>query len=263
MLSNLQEMTVLGPEAGCSLHLSKSSLTRAYPAKDGDLPASPRDIRGKIESEPVTWIFAGQELAVKSLRVLREHRHWPTSLEVDLNENRSVKDKSLPHAAAALQMREHTEAQGKLTIAWAVFLPIGDVEETIRVSDGASFQLTLHGYFFLKPDRTSILPWTTEDLTRSPARLEDELSLQRHWNAQLATQGTLRTVLPALATFEQELRGSSAHATSSHKQVQSLMRALQASSFFRTHREAITAEHQWLSRLMATRASNSSGLADS
>lgn len=243
LLSNLKRIQVTGPtpELSFELRLDDDAVIRKYPQRGGDaLPQAFQGIRGVIRNGSMSWTFAGQESGVPALLGLREHAHWPKSLKVGLTRNEQVRDKSVPHAAAVFQKCDTPAERGKLRIWWSVFLPVGKKEIQSIPIDGCStrFDLTLHGFFFLNPARTEILPW--HDAPSSQEDLDGETDVQRHWNAALARQGTMRNVLPALESFAEHLAPDEARA---------LTAALQGSKLFCKYQPDICAESQWVHRL--------------
>lgn len=243
LLSNLKRIQVVGPTPQLSfeLHLDDDAVIRRYPQHEGSpLPQTTERIHGVTRNDSKSWTFAGQESGVPALLALRDHIHWPKSLKVGLTRNEEVKDKSVPHAAAVFHKCDTPVDRGELRVWWSVFLPVG--KEGIQAIPihgcNTRFDLTLHGFFFLNPARTEILPW--DDAHSSLEDLDDETDVQRYWNSELVRQGTLRNVLHALQSFANNLAPD---------EVNALTKALQSSKIYESYKSDICAESQWVHRL--------------
>ena len=118
----------------------------------------------------------------KELQRLRQDSHWPKR---GLNKK---PEKALPHAAITILHNKDSKDK-RLTLRWASFLPLDDrntevssdnnLVQTIRASYlHGTWEILLHGYFFLSSDRKHIF-----DITKIG---EDDIKQQ--WNRLLMQQ---------------------------------------------------------------------------
>lgn len=139
---------------------------------------------------------------------LKKSECWPKrATEDDEGNDLSVPDKAIPHCAVIFSRKE-AQGKGRLTLQWAVFLPLADGEpdvaefEHLKCEENWDYTLLLHGYFFLDSGRRYIE--ALKDICNSPVSQnppKNENEMVRQWNTILATAGTLSNLLPALEEF--------------------------------------------------------------
>ncbi|MBR9910600.1 MAG: hypothetical protein GYB33_09645 [Gammaproteobacteria bacterium] len=146
---------------------------------------------------------------------LKENKHWPSNFgRGDDQVERLIPDKAEPHSAAVLMRQPSTLKAAYLTVQWAVFLPLGeqDISQTaqslrVPISGEYSYDLLLHGYFFIDAGRVGIHGQREIGSTSKIAEcLDSEETLTLEWNRQLANQGTLNCIIPALSGLVEKYR---------------------------------------------------------
>ena len=247
-------LPLLGSVEAISVHASPNRpKARQVFMRDGDhrtsrldrmLPSTER-LSGKIQEFPGTGQadrrYEGFEALVSSpeLTNLQASGLWPVTNVTEATRTFQKRDPSIPHGAAIWQITPAARERGSLTIQWSVFLPV-ETEVSTPLTGGHNFTLTLHGYFFLRPDRKSIFRWDDTALQSTPTSQDD---LRRHWNGTLAGTATLPFVLAGLAEITRELPEAD---------VTALTWLLKTTgTFFREHRTSLTREHQWVRQLRA------------
>jgi hypothetical protein len=116
----------------------------------------------------------------------------------------NVRIRKSPQGAVILYRQASKPEASTLTLDWAVFLPVGERQrEQFQLSaadgqaaPGSSFQLVLHGYFFLDAGRQSIEAITDPLLSTSPA---NEADVRRAWNTTVRDQLILPNVPAVVA----------------------------------------------------------------
>jgi hypothetical protein len=118
---------------------------------------------------------------------LKQREDWPQTFVRDeaTGEETQKADKARPEAAVLFARASDGD---RLTLRWAVFLPLSDREEVISAQGaGAHVRLTLHGQFFVDSGRKDVFDW--DSLFQTPPELSaqsrDEAALRRAWNAGL------------------------------------------------------------------------------
>ena len=168
-----------------------------------------------------------------SLERLKASEFWPRYNSIENGRVVSASEKAEPHCAVCFS-RHPTNHKGKLSILWTVFIPVGQTERAIGCDGPYDYSVLLHGLFFLDPGRNHI-EFGERTHQGDPT---DERSLRLEWNRQLANQGTLRYLLPALNEFVSKNNLEP-------KNVLALTSALRESQLFNEHRNAICSRHQW------------------
>ena len=188
---------------------------------------------------------------------LQQSRCWSKRLSINENgDEEFIPDKSIPHCGVVFtQKSSNTSRSAKLTLQWAVFLPLASDETTSNEEERAAHQqidcdgeqdytIFLHGYFFLDSGRKYIEGLQNIDreaIAQDSPQNEDDMVWQ--WNYLLATKGTLRLVLPSLLGFV-KTHGLSDTAISH------LCQGLLKSHLFKgkIFRQSIYFEYQWVFR---------------
>ena len=141
---------------------------------------------------------------------IKAREEWPrTRYRDNLGREHQAEDKTSPEAAAVFFSSAGAQARpGISRIHWAVFLPVEDGSELLRVDAQRGHSLVLHGQFFLDAGRKKI--HGLEDLHRGPESLGevsiDDSSLRRVWNQRLAQDVALPLVLPTLERYAVQQR---------------------------------------------------------
>ena len=159
---------------------------------------------------PQQKFYVGQEVLLNTpeFSALKSHRTWPFSYS---REGKKTADKALPHAAVVMLAEKVPEGEAKLTVEWAVFLPLGEQDtaqnaqkQTFSLSGQYSYQIILHGYFFIDAGRVGIqglATLTSATPLFSVPHLPTQELLVQEWNRCLATQGTLPLVPKTIASL--------------------------------------------------------------
>lgn len=158
--------------------------------------------------------YAGVEVLVESdrLSALKKNEFWPVSYGRDAaGKEQRILDKTRPHAATIL-VAQPAKEQAKLTIQWAVFLPLGEQDTSqskqtfeTHIDGNTSFDLFLHGYFFIDAGRVGIHGRQSIGLD-DPIEPTSEETATQEWNRLLANEGTLPRILTSVNLAVTELR---------------------------------------------------------
>jgi hypothetical protein len=188
---------------------------------------------------------------------LQRSRCWSKRLSINEDgDEEFIPDKSIPHCGVVFtQKSSNTSRSAKLTLQWAVFLPLASDETTSNEEERATHQqidcdgeqdytIFLHGYFFLDSGRKYIEGLQNIDreaIAQHPPQNEDDMVLQ--WNYLLATKGTLRLILPSLDHFVKTHKLSNIA-------ISYLCQGLLKSHLFEgtVFRQSIYFEYQWVFR---------------
>lgn len=213
-------------------------------------PVARGPIRGLIQREgqadrPVPMQFVSQESSHWSadLEGFRHSPNWPKHpVQDDLGKLTVEPEKAEPHAAVVLTARPAPPGQGRLTLRWAVFLPLDDslVGETLDCGGDLDLCLTLHGYFFVDAGRRGIHGFAAlgQGADEGAADATDEVRIG--WNRALATRATLPLLLPVLDAFV---------ADGPDDIGESITRAIQNSGLWKRFDRYIVADGHWVLRL--------------
>lgn len=213
-------------EVAFQVHIDNSSKHFIYPKIEETVDDETEHIlHGQITLNDQLMVYGGHEvvLSAKPFNVLlsasseqfsnfwvalRESEFWPKrSTQDESGEPKSVPDKAIPHCGVIFSRRP-IQDKARLTVQWAVFLPLSDENlgssefEQISSNGDWEYTLLLHGYFFLDSGRRSIeaLADIYQGNVSQKAPTNDN-QMARLWNTILATEGTLCQVLPALDKF--------------------------------------------------------------
>jgi hypothetical protein len=254
-----------------SVHLERF----IYPNNDDDalLPNEHR-LKGKVTVSKQTITFAGIERILPAADFtfllgqnadkasknfwedLQRSRCWSKRLSINEDgDEEFIPDKSIPHCGVVFtQKSSNTSRSAKLTLQWAVFLPLASDENSSNEEDRAAYQqidcdgeqdytIFLHGYFFLDSGRKYIEGLKNIDREAIAHHPQNEDEMVWQWNYLLATKGTLRLILPSLRDFVETHRLSDTA-------VSHLCQGLLKSHLFKgkVFRQSIYFEYQWLFR---------------
>lgn len=246
-----------------------------YPNNDNDtLLSNEHRLKGKVTVSKQAISFAGIERILPAADFefllgqdanktsknfwasLQQSPCWSKRLFINEDgDEEFIPDKSIPHCGVVFTQKLNTSRSAKLTLQWAVFLPLASDETTSNEEERAAHQqidcdgeqdytIFLHGYFFLDSGRKYIEGLQNIDreaIAQHPPQNEDDMVWQ--WNYLLATKGTLRLVLPSLANFVETHRLSDTA-------ISHLCQGLLKSHLFKgkIFRQSIYFEYQWVFR---------------
>lgn len=135
---------------------------------------------------------------------LKQDSRWPKTRYRDNNGKEKIaSDKSSAESAILISHQEGTS--GRLTLQWAVFLPLEEESHIVSLPiEGGSrhYRIVLHGQFFIDAGRRGIHDF--KNLRHKLAAendIADEQALRSVWNRALAQQICLPLVLPALEEY--------------------------------------------------------------
>lgn len=190
---------------------------------------------------------ADDDPAATNFERLRTLESWPKSFR--LNEQRQfeqVRDKSRAEAAVALQAIEG-EA-GRLSMDWAVFLPMEEGQNTYSVpipGTSRQYRFVLHGQFFVDAGRRGINGYGK--LAEPPLPNFDNLdeaALAITWNQSVAQGLVLPNILAVLSTFVANNRLSDEDITQLTNAFQ-WARSDSGKSFYSKYRTYICSDQSW------------------
>jgi hypothetical protein len=246
-----------------------------YPNNDDDtLCSNEHRLKGKVTVSKQAISFAGIERILPAADFefllgpdadkasenfwadLQQSRCWSKRLSINEDgDGELIPDKSIPHCGVVFtQKLSNTSRSAKLTLQWAVFLPLASDENSSNEEDRAAYQqidcdgeqdytIFMHGYFFLDSGRKYIegLKNIDSKAIAHPPQNEDDMVWQ--WNYLLATKGTLRLILPSLRDFVETHKLSDTA-------ISHLCQGLLKSHLFKgkVFRQSIYFEYQWVFR---------------
>lgn len=238
MLPMMGNVTQIGIKALPSREADVHYFQRVGPGRTTRLQgdsAFTKSFGGAIQNQPTGTVayYVGTEALspTQDLTELSTGKYWPTTEVATAYGEEYRRDPSVPHGAVVWQ-REASDAP-TLQASWSVFLPVEDaLARGCPLPGPDSYALTLHGYFFLRPDRKSIYGLHRKAATN----VHSEEWVRERWNDQLASTTVLPYVLKGLASI-------TADADDSVKAA--LTRAIVESPLGQGHTHTLTAEHQW------------------
>lgn len=211
-------------------------------------------------------LYCGCERWLRDARaeLLRTEDAWPTqtSTNIETGEERSEKEKAVPHVAVYWVARPAEQA-ARMRLVPTVFLPLGDAAVITEPCSGEDdFELVLHGYFFVDAGRRGVSfdASDSESMTsvdRGDHREEQDVRLD--WNRLLRDSGILPLILPALDRFAERSGRDSERMDRlmdilSPRKVDGGQHRGAIATYFQEHRSAIGKEYQWVKRLDASGA---------
>lgn len=137
-------------------------------------------------------------------QTLKQQENWPKTRYRDAQGKEAIApDKSRAEGAVLISHREGT--QGKLTLQWAVFLPLEENTHIVSVDIEGGFRhyhIVLHGQFFIDAGRRGIHEFQQlhNKFKESDGQL-DEQALRTTWNQALAQNVTLPLILQTLHEY--------------------------------------------------------------
>ena len=211
--------------------------------------------RDDTDSNFTEYIGSELKLENQELAIIRHSPYWPQRLSEDDNGNpKTFADKADSHCAVVLSRTVKTGQRGKLTIQWAVFLPVADDEQGIAEFEEIEhdcewdYTLLLHGYFFLDSGRRYIeflkeISNLSTDISND-INIENSKEIAKLWNQILVTEGTLPQVVKVLDSFIKDLQLSA-------QEISHLCTAITNSFLWRskTFRNSICRKYQYIYRI--------------
>ncbi|MCW8333032.1 sacsin N-terminal ATP-binding-like domain-containing protein [Vibrio paucivorans] len=206
------------------------------------------------QAKSINYVGNESILVSEQLNQLKENKFWPISYARDaLGKEQKVQDKAQPHSATILLATPSAE-QPKLTVRWAVFLPLGEQDTSeekqvfeVAIAGNTSFDILLHGYFFIDAGRVGIHGRKSIGY-RETLDIDSEDTATQEWNRRLANEGTLPSLLTSVDLAATKWRLNT-------QQVDSLAWGIQQ---FLKHRMGspchgpITSKYQWVYRLQSS-----------
>lgn len=206
------------------------------------------------QAKSINYVGNESILVSEQLNQLKENKFWPISYARDaLGKEQKVQDKAQPHSATILLATPSVE-QAKLTVRWAVFLPLGEQDTSeekqvfeVAIAGNTSFDILLHGYFFIDAGRVGIHGRKSIGY-RETLDIDSEDTATQEWNRLLANEGTLPSLLASVALAASKWRLNT-------QQVDSLAWGIQQFLEHRMGRPChgpITSKYQWVYRLQSS-----------
>ena len=188
-------------------------------------------------------VFKGHECHGKDdlQRLFQSAKNWPR--QAVFGETTDKPERATPHGAVVFTRRSKTAGKGRLQIQHAVFLPLGEAEQTPLV--GAwDYSVFLHGFYFVDSSRRHIEKFDPQEDLRDADVLSglSEAELRRAWNCRLTAELVAPGFVTALAGFVEQTGASDG-------EVRHLVEALAKSSLLRSYARWLFDREQFLFRL--------------
>lgn len=177
-----------------------------------------------------------------NLLELHENEFWPDDegLDPKTGEPLQVKEKAEQHGACCVSIAKgNNRENGKLTIGWSVYLPLG-TPAVAALDLPFDVVINMHGYFFTDAGRNGPIGLTAG--FEKPAVPLNDRSIKAYWNFRLAEVVTL-PLLPE--TLADALKNSELPLPENFHE--SVTRAIAESSLFHRAKNAICKKHCWAS----------------
>lgn len=135
---------------------------------------------------------------------LKQSPEWPQHLERDeaTLSNKTVPERAFPHGAVTIVRRRSADA-GRVSLRWAVFLPLLEQPAVVDVKGPWSWWVTFHGYWFLDHGRRRVRGVSEQPSHES--KLAESERIKLDWNRLVRDAVTLPAVLPALEEAVRDL----------------------------------------------------------
>ncbi len=161
---------------------------------------------GDVSGDDPSLMFYGiKQVSVSPIfSKIKENDKWPKSYYRDASGNKQLaKDKSKPEGSVIISHQDNQT--GKLTIQWALFLPLEEESHIYRariLNSKKHIRIYIHGQFFVDAGRRGIHEFKqlSEKALDNSSEI-DETSLRRHWNQMVAQQVTLPLLLETLNDY--------------------------------------------------------------
>jgi hypothetical protein len=145
-----------------------------------------------------------QQSVDQLFQALKQQENWPkTRYRNEQGKEAIAPDKSRAEGAVLISHQEGT--QGKLTLQWAVFLPLEEKTHIISIDIEGGFRhyhIVLHGQFFIDAGRRGIHEFQRlhSKVTELDGQLDEQM-LRTTWNQALAQNVTLSLILQTLHDY--------------------------------------------------------------
>ncbi len=188
-LRNLENVEII-PIAGEARKISMRSGSRRLsgPGVDG----GETEIHGSVDGAGFEVSFSGrQRWASDGLAAeLLAENGWDKVFDIH---GKLIPPKANPHGAVIVCRSAAPEAQGRLRLRHAVYLPLGKPLFSEPLERGAyNIDLLVHGYFFVSSDRR---------------KLRDDDHIETQWNRALRREASLPLLIDAIANALPDLPG--------------------------------------------------------
>ncbi|MGO8881244.1 MAG: sacsin N-terminal ATP-binding-like domain-containing protein [Desulfomonilaceae bacterium] len=248
LLKSLEKVTFWGwnsqtfsPEKKWCMFLDSKGLQRTR-SLDDLKRTTPSPIGGTLyvstaasEEASLQHRFSGDEILLPPAEFdeLKKKREWPRTKNLKTSETAQyVPRNGEPHCAVLFSTNESALNQNpQLQIDRAVFLPLAQMEESVPCRGNRDYRMILHGWYFLDKGRTKVLE-----------RVELGREIEEQWNKLIDKNGLWPMILPSLNKFVRETNLNA-------DEINGLTEALRQSDIFRSHKEFICREHQWLRQI--------------
>lgn len=199
---------------------------------------------GNVDAGGNNLCYCASEVLANDPNLLALHKSefWPDDegLDPKTGEPLQVKEKAEQHGACCVSIAKRSSLEnGKLTIGWSVFLPLGK-QVTAELDHPFDVVINIHGYFFTDAGRNG--PIGLSNGFTKPIEKVDDQSIKAHWNYRLASTVALpllpETLAEALSHSELSLPKDLPDAVT---------RAIADSSFFQLAKNAICKNYCWTS----------------
>ncbi len=211
-------------------------------------PLTLSEIAGKVsiarrDEHARSLAYVGHEVNPSdgTLSLYENDEHWPSDLGRDPDTDlwKNVKEKARQHAGVCLSItRTSPKNAGRLSVSWAVFLPLGEPDIRTLEAQGIDVCLFLHGYFFVDAGRNR--PVGLQGDSQVQTTFTSDEQLRRAWNRRLAAVGTMPLVPKAL---ERLLHDSVAAVT--YDEMRAITSAFELSPFFTAFRNDVCRINCW------------------
>ena len=139
-----------------------------------------------------------------SFEALKQRSEWPQQLTRDAAtlSYRRVPERASPHGAVTI-VRRRTAKTSRISLRWAVFLPLLEQPAVQNVNGPWSWWVTFHGYWFLDHGRRRVRGVSEQPTHEST--LTDSERIKLEWNRLVRDVVTLPALLPALEEAVRDL----------------------------------------------------------
>lgn len=186
-----------------------------------------------------TYAGVQELLASPELAGLTARSDWPR-MDSQTDAGRKRAPAAVKQHVSVVVMEQHGD--GSLRVDRAVFLPLGDPPHPECQGSGShSFELMLHGYFFVDAGRLGV----------DFAANGEKPTVRQEWNRRLYQGGTLPLLLPALAAYAEAI-ADQADACARLRLLTSLLTHRDC-HLWRDHSSHICRDASWCFRLLAGR----------
>jgi hypothetical protein len=186
-----------------------------------------------------TYAGVQELLASPELAGLTARSDWPR-MDSQTDAGRKRAPAAVKQHASVIVMEQRGD--GSLRVDRAVFLPLGDPPHPECQGSGShSFELMLHGYFFVDAGRLGV----------DFAANGEKPTVRQEWNRRLYQGGTLPLILPALASYAEAI-ADQADACGRLRLLTSLLTHRDC-HLWRDHSSHICRDASWCFRLLSGR----------